>query len=78
MAGGVSALPVGPLNEPPERLEELLRAAARGDRVAFDAAYARVGGPVYGLVLRLLRDHAQAEEVAQEAAAGVARSQPFR
>jgi RNA polymerase sigma-70 factor (ECF subfamily) len=48
------------------RPEELLRLVARGDNEAFDALYARVAGPVYGLVRRVLRDPAQSEEVTQE------------
>lgn len=44
----------------------LLAAVARGDRSAFDAVYQRVAAPVYGLARRVVRDPAQAEEVAQE------------
>ncbi|MBQ0829887.1 ECF RNA polymerase sigma factor SigK [Streptomyces tagetis] len=47
--------------------DELLTLVARGDRAAFEALYALVSGPVYGLALRVVRDPAQAEEVAQEA-----------
>ncbi len=50
----------------PPRLEDLLPAVAGGDRDAYESLYTRVAGPVYGLVLRVLRDPAQAEEVAQE------------
>lgn len=46
--------------------EDLLRLVARGDQEAFETVYARVSGPVYGLCRRVLRDPAQAEEVAQE------------
>jgi RNA polymerase sigma-70 factor, ECF subfamily len=38
----------------------------RGDEEAFSAVYEQVSSTVYGLVLRVLRDPAQAEEVAQE------------
>jgi RNA polymerase sigma-70 factor, ECF subfamily len=38
----------------------------RGDEEAFSAVYEQVSATVYGLVLRVLRDPAQAEEVAQE------------
>lgn len=49
-----------------EDLEELLTAVARGDRSAFDTVYQRLAAPVYGLARRVVRDPAQAEEVAQE------------
>jgi RNA polymerase sigma-70 factor, ECF subfamily len=39
---------------------------ARGDQGAFEQVYEHVAGPVYGLVLRVVRDPAQSEEVAQE------------
>lgn len=47
-------------------LAGLLNRAGRGDEDAFSAVYTQVAGTVYGLVLRVLRDPAQAEEVAQE------------
>ena len=47
-------------------LGELLRRVGRGDEEAFSAVYEQVSATVYGLVLRVLRDPAQAEEVAQE------------
>lgn len=51
---------------PTERLEDLLVQVARGDQQAFERVYARISGPVFGLVKRVLRDPAQSEEVAQE------------
>ncbi|GAA4572603.1 sigma-70 family RNA polymerase sigma factor [Planotetraspora kaengkrachanensis] len=51
---------------PPE-LDDLLRQVARGDRDAFEQVYAQVAGPVFGMVLRVVRDRAQSEEVTQEA-----------
>ncbi|QFG20915.1 ECF RNA polymerase sigma factor SigK [Actinomadura sp. WMMB 499] len=50
----------------PADLAGLLVRVARGDQEAFEEVYARLSGPVYGLVLRILRDTAQAEEVAQD------------
>jgi RNA polymerase sigma-70 factor (ECF subfamily) len=47
--------------------DALLRAVARGDEGAFTAFYDLVSSRVYGLIVRVLRDPAQAEEVAQEA-----------
>jgi len=39
---------------------------ARGDPAAFEAVYEQVGPPVLGIVRRVIRDPAQAEEVAQD------------
>ena len=47
-------------------LQELMHHVARGDTDAFAQVYDRVSGPVFGLVRSVLRDPAQAEEVAQE------------
>jgi len=46
--------------------QALLERVARGDRAAFGELYDAVAPRVLGLVVRLLRDHAQSEEVAQE------------
>jgi RNA polymerase sigma-70 factor, ECF subfamily len=46
--------------------EELLVQVARGDEAAFEQLYDVLAGPVFGLVLRIVRNPAQAEEVAQE------------
>jgi RNA polymerase sigma-70 factor, ECF subfamily len=46
--------------------ETLLAQAARGDQQAFAQLYDLVGGQVYGLVRRVLRDPSMSEEVAQE------------
>lgn len=47
-------------------LAELLRLSARGDQQAFAALYDATSARVHGLVLRVVRDPAQAEEVTQE------------
>ncbi|THV27107.1 ECF RNA polymerase sigma factor SigK [Glycomyces paridis] len=46
--------------------ESLLHRTALGDEEAFAALYDRTAPRVYGLCVRVLRDPAQAEEVAQE------------
>ncbi|MEU2179609.1 sigma-70 family RNA polymerase sigma factor [Streptomyces thermolilacinus] len=55
-------------------LAETVARVADGDREAFAVLYDAVAGPVYGLVLRVLRDPAQSEEVAQEVMVEVWRS----
>jgi RNA polymerase sigma-70 factor (ECF subfamily) len=47
-------------------LEELLQHVAGGDQGAFAELYDRTSPRLFGLVKRLLRDHAQSEEVTQE------------
>ncbi len=46
--------------------EDLLGRVASGDQQAFAELYDRTASRVFGLVKRLLRDHAQSEEVTQE------------
>jgi len=47
-------------------LDGLLARVARGDQAAFEAVYDNLAGPVYGLILRVVRNPAQSEEVSQE------------
>jgi RNA polymerase sigma-70 factor, ECF subfamily len=47
-------------------LADLLRRSARGDKAAFSTLYDATAARVHGLVLRVVRDPAQAEEVTQE------------
>jgi RNA polymerase sigma-70 factor (ECF subfamily) len=49
------------------RLAELLQRSGRGDEEAFATLYDAVSSRLHGLVLRVVRDPAQAEEVTQEA-----------
>ncbi|GGZ92688.1 sigma-70 family RNA polymerase sigma factor [Streptomyces echinoruber] len=56
--------------------DQLLLLVAGGDHRAFEELYGLVAGPVFGLVRRVLRDAAQAEEVAQEVLLELWRSAP--
>ncbi|MEO7260925.1 MAG: ECF RNA polymerase sigma factor SigK [Jatrophihabitantaceae bacterium] len=50
----------------PPTLEELVSAAARGDEQAFAELYDQTSSRVYGMVVRVIRDPAQAAEVTQD------------
>lgn len=52
--------------EAADPLQKCLHQVALGDKDAFDQVYAALAGSVFGLARRVLRDPAQAEEVAQE------------
>jgi RNA polymerase sigma factor (sigma-70 family) len=73
-------------SERSRELSGLLARAGLGDRAAFAALYERTSAPLFGVVLRIQRDRALAEDLLQEvyvsvwkAAAGfdAARSQPM-
>ena len=50
----------------PVSLNDLLGKVAEGDQAAFGTLYDQTSNRVLGLVVRLLKDHAQSEEVTQE------------
>jgi RNA polymerase sigma-70 factor (ECF subfamily) len=52
--------------EPEPELSDLLAASSRGDQQAFAQLYDLTSVRVYGLVLRVVRDRAQAAEVTQD------------
>jgi len=67
---GLRAVPSGdssPEGTASPDLAALLRLSARGDEAAFATLYDAMAPRVYGLLLRVVRDPAQAEEVTQEA-----------
>ncbi|WP_405942708.1 ECF RNA polymerase sigma factor SigK [Streptomyces sp. NBC_00207] len=47
-------------------LAELMQRVARGDKEAFSALYDALAPMVFGIAIRVVRDRAQSEEVAQE------------
>lgn len=50
----------------PDELADLMRLVAVGDVAAFAQLYDALAPRVFGLIQRILRDHAQSEEVTQE------------
>ncbi|MBJ3810371.1 sigma-70 family RNA polymerase sigma factor [Streptomyces flavofungini] len=67
---------IGIPSAPGPDLQELLARVARGEQEAFADVYDAVAGPVLGVVRRVLRDHAQSEEVAQDVLVEVWRTAP--
>ena len=63
---GDDASPEGGVSSAPD-LADLLRSCGRGDQAAFAQLYDATSSRVVGLAVRVVRDPAQAEEVAQEA-----------
>lgn len=65
----MSGLPVAAPGARPEAadLAALLKLSARGDETAFAQLYDATAARAFGLAVRVVRDPAQAEEVAQEA-----------
>jgi len=55
-----------PNDQAPSNHNEILVRVATGDQTAFGELYDQIAPRVLGLIHRLLRDHAQSEEVAQE------------
>ena len=69
VAGGApfeEGAPTAPAHSHPD-LADLLKACGRGDESAFARLYDATSSRVVGLAVRVVRDPAQAEEVAQEA-----------
>ncbi|WP_420113291.1 ECF RNA polymerase sigma factor SigK [Pseudactinotalea sp.] len=56
----------GTEQDPAAALGSLLRRSARGDEAAFGELYDATSARVYGLVIRVVRDPAQAAEVTQD------------
>lgn len=59
--------PVAPPHHDPRSVADLLLEVSTGAVEPFEALYAEMGPRVYGVAVRVLRDPAQAQEVAQEA-----------
>ncbi|GHE57427.1 sigma-70 family RNA polymerase sigma factor [Streptomyces vinaceus] len=72
----VATAGAGPVNQPlpfrspgrpgPADLAEVMEQVARGDKQAFSTLYDALAPMVFGIVVKVVRDRAQSEEVAQE------------
>ena len=49
-----------------EQIEAWIAQVALGDRAAFGALYAATSAKLYGLLIRILKDEAEAEDVLQD------------
>ncbi|HET7477842.1 MAG TPA: ECF RNA polymerase sigma factor SigK [Dermatophilaceae bacterium] len=76
MPGGAGAPEGGPPTALVAELASLLRDCAEGDEAAFARVYDLTSHRLFGLVLRVVRDRAQAEEVTQDAYLDIWRSCP--
>jgi RNA polymerase sigma-70 factor (ECF subfamily) len=72
----VATVPVTVQTPAPDELSELLRAVGRGDDAVFAQLYDLVAPRIFGLVQRVVRNPAQAEEVTQEVFVEVWRTAP--
>ena len=59
-------LSVSPSADEPDTLSQTLAQVAAGDQQAFAELYRRTSAKLFGVCLRMLADHAEAEEVLQE------------
>lgn len=52
--------------DPPETLDQLMALTAQGDSAAFRRLYERSSAKLFGVVLRIVKDRARAEDVLQD------------
>lgn len=63
---------------PPPTVESLVARVAGGDRDAMEGLYGELGGAVFGLARRMLRDPALAEQVTRDVFVEIWRRAPVR